>query len=150
MEFLGTSSAARAVSANGKVIVGRFGQGLPTACRWEGKSGVKEIASPINNKREGSLACAINHNGSVIAGITWYHPGDEKDRIFIWTPDKGRQFLEDVLTSYSQADKSLLPAGWILTGINAMTPSGTTLVGEGTYNGQTRAWKAVVPNPNLF
>ena len=52
-------------------------------------------------------------------------------------------------------DKDLLPAQLRLTSVDAITPSGTVLVGDAKYNdGSTntprRTWRAVIPRRNLF
>ncbi|AIL13791.1 hypothetical protein IM40_10365 (plasmid) [Candidatus Paracaedimonas acanthamoebae] len=46
--------------------------------------------------------------------------------------------------------ETLLPPRWILDEVTAITPSGVVLVGQGEYEGQVRAWRAIIPRGNLF
>ena len=97
-----------------------------------------------------SIALGVSSDGSVIVGEAKDGAAQNQQRAFRWTPEKGMESVEKVLT-----EKGLLSAQWRLTNVNAITPTGTVMIGEGIYNDGrtkplTRAWRAVIPRRNLF
>jgi probable HAF family extracellular repeat protein len=160
MESLGTlnggaGSWAHGISADGSVIVGyandRAAQNQARAFRWTAEKGM-ELLGSLNGGR--SAAQGVSFDGSVIVGEASDRTSPRQRIAFRWTTEKGMESVEKVLI-----DKSLLPAHWTLISVNAITPSGTVLIGVGEYNDRstrtltptlTCAWRAVIPRVHLF
>lgn len=141
MQLLGTlpgasSSHASGVSGDGQIVVGWSGV---RAFRWSSKSGMQSIGTLVIGGE--SFAHAISGNGEIIIGSAAYSPGGPR-RAFIWTLTSGIKDLNDHLTSLG-VDMT----GWELTHANGLSFNGSTLTGEGRFNGEMRAWVAlnVVP-----
>ena len=154
----GSESWAWGISADGLVIVGdtkennlddqSWSRTSPRAFRWTAEKGIESLG--ILNNGEGSWALGVSADGVVIIGQACDGSRGNHMRASYWTAKKGMESVERVL-----ADKGLLPSQWILTKVNAITPSGTVLIGEGTYTDTsnrtlTCAWRAVIPRANLF
>jgi uncharacterized membrane protein len=134
-----TSSNAHAISANGLVIVGSsYAHAGGEAVKWTLEEGTQSLGDGI--------AFAVNEDGSRIAGWTG-HPLLRK--AFLWEGGKGMQFIQELLDAQEP-----LPAGWILTEANSMTPDGTVFVGRAKGEGESihreLAWRAVIPRAGLF
>jgi uncharacterized membrane protein len=114
-------SSARAVSQDGKVIVGSSG-GL--AVRWV------DGASPLSLGLSG-VAYGVNGDGSLIVGRT--------GTAFVWrsAANPQLQLLADVLLS-AGADLS----GWTLEEATAVSVDGSTVVGYGAHNGSREGFIA--------
>ena len=122
-------SEAKAVSANGSVIVGTSATGgRSDPFRWENGSMVAlgEVYPHV-----GARASAVNADGSVIVGISHWP--------FIWTTDEGIRRLDEVLVE----DHGLDLTGWELLSAVAISDNGRTIVGLGRNpDGVTEAWIA--------
>lgn len=116
-----SGSSARAVSQDGKVIVGSSG-GL--AVRWV------DGASPVSLGLAG-VAYGANTDGSVIVGRT--------GTAFVWRSSAvpQLQLLADVLLS---AGANL--SGWTLEQASAVSIDGSTVVGFGTHDGSREGFIA--------
>jgi probable HAF family extracellular repeat protein len=151
-----TSAGARAVSADGAVIVGtesdnRTGpSGWSEAFRWTEAGGVVGLGH-LPGGLEQTEAYAVSADGSLIVGraCTGYAPpGDGFSQAiydaFVWTPEGGMRNLRDLLTAECGLDLT----GWQLTGAWGVSADGRTIVGTGVNpDGQTEAWMAVIPEP---
>jgi len=148
-----SASSAAAVSADGRVVVGRswIAQGpswLPyqethRAFRWSESEGMVGLgAIPGGNFSE---ALAVSADGSVIVGESgFYGEVTFTQEAFIWTADDGMRKVKDVLVN----DFGLDLAGWNLWRATAVSADGRTIVGTGVNpDGQTEAWMAVIPEP---
>lgn len=145
------------ISFDGSVIVGcnRYNEGPQNrdilgpqdrAFRWTVEKGMESLGTL--NGESGSVAHGVNNDGSVIVGEAEDGALQNQKRAFRWTPKQWMESVEKLL-----ADKKVLPLGWVLTIANAVTPSGTVLIGSGIYKENKtlkRAWRAVIPRNNLF
>lgn len=91
------------------------------------------IAGPAGATR--ASANSIN-NGEQVVGVAG---GSLGDRAFLWDAVNGSRYLNDLVDPSTP--------GWILTNANSINASGS-IVGFGTFNGQTRAFRAdPIPEP---
>jgi probable HAF family extracellular repeat protein len=131
-------SAAQAVSADGRVIVGWSYSGFGReAFRWtasEGMVGLGDLPGGIFY----SLAFGVSADGSVIVGQSYTASGYEA---FIWDAGRGMRNLKDVLgTDYGLADAL---NGWTLEDARAISADGLTIVGRGVNpSGDPQGWVA--------
>jgi len=86
----GNESEARAVSANGSVVVGvaNDSNGNPRAFRWTAATGIQDLGTLGGDRSE---ATDVSANGSVIVG--WSSDANGIDRAFKWTDATGMQDL---------------------------------------------------------
>jgi len=142
----GVGSGATAVSPDGSVVVGSIGaqafewtNGLVTTLTW-----------PAGYNR--GSATAVSTDGTTIVGYMLPQGGvGGPNRVpFIWTQASGVQNLQQVLIS-DDLGSSL--TGWTLTAATAITPDGSTIVGNGIdRQGNTEGWIAtlnILPPPPL-
>jgi len=131
-----SSSEARAVSSDGRVIVGVTSS--PTGgqvFRWE--NGVMTgLGYPP------AMPYAVSADGSVIAGeVGWLEPWRGA---FIWDEKNGIRLLKNVLVNECDLDLT----GWTLERATGVSADGRTFVGYGTNpDGLTEGWIAVIPEP---
>jgi probable HAF family extracellular repeat protein len=145
----GYRSVARAVSADGSVVVGdgRGASGIE-AFRWTASGGRINLGTlgTIPGHLFDSFALDISADGSVIVGRsdTDARGGTEA---FLWNPADGMRLLQDILT----ADFGLDLTGWRLTSATGISADGLTIAGVGyspnTSSGQ-EAFIAVIPEPS--
>lgn len=115
------SSGARAVNANGSVIVG-YGSGngqFATAARWANGS-----IQPLGDLPGGNVssdARGVSGDGTIVVGSSNSANGDEA---FRWTAGGGMQGLGD------------LPGGVFSSMAYAISADGSTIVGKGATEGQ--------------
>lgn len=146
-------SNARAVSADGSVVVG-FSQldvARSEAFRWTAGTGIVGLGDLPGGSAE-STATAANRDGSIVVGssstgVDGYEGGNEA---FIWDATHGMRNLKDVLVSKFGLGDEL--AGWTLVRAVDITPDGRFIVGRGIDPaGQTGVgWRVdlgVVPEP---
>jgi uncharacterized membrane protein len=91
-----------------------------------------------------SFANGASSDGSVVVGNGTSDSGGEA---FIWDSVNGMRNLQSVLTSNYGLDLT----GWTLTSARGISADGMTIVGYGTHNGNTEAWRAnltAVPEPS--
>jgi probable HAF family extracellular repeat protein len=136
-------SQARAVSADGSVVVGE--SSLPPtlpprlhieAFRWtqsEGMVGLGDLpGGPVL-----SIAYDVSADGSVIVG------GGE--RAFYWTAATGMFNLQNALDSFGATGLD----GWTLVDARGVSADGLTIAGTGLDPiGRTQAWVAIIPEPS--
>ena len=155
---------AIAVSADGKVIVGKSQHGfrdipvgfgakrfpLYQACYWTGNGSGQKL---LGFSGKGffdyflyfqSQALACSGDGAVIVGSTsleQYGSGFEEDSdAFIWTEKSAIRSIQQVLSEHGVDLK-----GWILTKATGISRDGKKVVGIGVFNDETRSWEATIP-----
>lgn len=165
----GTYSLGLAISGNGGVIVGNGdADGAARAYRWTQADGMVPLIPLPGSGFDG--AYAVSADGTTIAGVSdglpvrWRNDVPESlgalaglsylspsavsadglmiggaafggDKAFLWTQSAGLMVFEDVLTA-----RGMDLTGWNLSGITGMSADGSTLVGYGTFEGETRGW----------
>jgi probable HAF family extracellular repeat protein len=146
-------SAARAVSADGSVVVGVNSfpsiplQNIHTeAFRWTAAAGMMSLGD-LPGGRIISEAYDVSADGSVIVGISETLPenGNRIQAPFYWTEKTGMLNLRDVLVSVG-----VNLDGWRLTGAHAVSHDGLTIVGVGEHNGVGQGWVATIPEPSTI
>jgi len=130
-------SSARAVSADGSVVVGSTSTATATShepFRWENgvMTGLGIRGSATGVSADGSVIVG----GAVFAGSV-YEP-------FIWDITHGVRSLRGVLVG----DCGLDLADWTLERASGISADGLTIVGYGTNpDGLTEGWIATIPEP---
>lgn len=137
----GFRSAARAVSADGSVVVGA---GETSDCllafRWTSSLGMQPLGD-LPGGSCSSQAYGASADGSVIVGRS---SGENGLRAFIWDPQNGMQDLTSVLIS----DYGLNLNGWdYLMEATGVSNDGRTIVGMGYRGFGLEGWVAHVPEP---
>ncbi len=120
------NSTARAVSADGLVVVGTDGG---RAFRWTVAGSTVDLGAsdPVDSAR------AVSADGAIVVGR------DSTFEAFIWDPRHGVRDLRNVL----QAELGLNLTGWTLTAANGISGDGRTIAGSGINPaGQPEAWIA--------
>lgn len=132
-------SSARAVNADGSVIVGSLSTpNWSHAARWENGQW-KDIASFLYTFKH-STAFAVSDDGSVVGGDIQTSP---LTVAFIWTQDTGMVKLDEYLALFGIA----VPAGFVPRYVYAFSGNGRTMGGYG-YHPSTKkyeGWVAAVP-----
>jgi probable HAF family extracellular repeat protein len=133
---------ARAVSANGSVIVGagETPSGHGHAVRWE--AGVALDLGTVGD-RWFSTALAVSDDGSVIGGTT--SGGGPPDTAFVWTSPLGMISLADYLSIHGIS----MPSSFLPQQVDAISGDGLTFAGYGrnTLTGHWEGFVATVPSP---
>jgi probable HAF family extracellular repeat protein len=133
----GTQAFAFGVSADGQVVCG-YGtdaQGRSVAFRWTAGAGFTTLG--VLPTGSGSFANAISGGGAVVVGRA---DSAGFPRAFLWSSPTGLVDLNTYL-----AGLGLNLSGWVLTRANAVSADGRTIVGDGTHNGASEGWIAVLP-----
>lgn len=139
----GTYSVAKAVNANGSVIVGQSSSNTVVdifgssgeAFRWTQGGGMVGLGA-LNPTDFESSALAVNADGSVVVGYSLdqtftYHA-------FRWKADTGMKSVQSLL-----AAAGVNVTGWSLEQANGVSADGNVIVGSGTDpNGDGQAWIA--------
>jgi probable HAF family extracellular repeat protein len=88
-----------------------------------------------------TYANAANADGSVVVG---WDESAGSDRAFLWNASVGMVDLNVFLPTLG-----VNLAGWNLQQARGISDDGSVIVGYGTYNGETRAWRVTgVPAPS--
>jgi probable HAF family extracellular repeat protein len=145
MEDLGTvpdadafspTTTARAVSGDGLVVVGEgySADYVQVGFRWTRATGLAPLGAVTSSTS--SRATATNTDGSVVVGSM--DVGNSTDAV-IWVvgPEAAVDLLIDRLPP------ALLDE-WELTSATGVSDDGTTIVGDGRYQGEPEAWVAVL------
>lgn len=134
-------SSALAVSADGNVVVGYaniVGGSVPM--RWTAATGLQPLG--LDSTALGGLAMGISGDGRFIVGKTTALGA------FIWDEAHGIRSLKSVLANDYRLGADV--NNWTLDTAYAISRDGTTLIGTGhDPNGNTQAWRAVIPEPSL-
>ena len=137
VDKLGPTTTAFGISHDGKVIVGAVG---PRAAAWRGTKLIDLGLLPGFAKCD---ARASSGDGSRIVGNCRRPPKDTTEpRVvpFVWDQQRGMRALPDVL-----AEAKIDLAGWQLEETSSICARGVSIVGNGTHDGKTEAWIAIVP-----
>jgi probable HAF family extracellular repeat protein len=133
-------SSAAAVSADGQVVVGAArssSNSRQRAFRWAGGAMTELGCIPGQSSTASSFAGAANGDGSVIVGGC----GSVAGR---WSAATGMRSIQEALTALGVST-----TGWQLLSAAAITPDGTTIVGNGIDpDGSRRVWIARLPLPS--
>ena len=137
-------SEARAVSADGTVVVGRSyktGSGFEGSepFVWTPAGGMQGLG--YRSDRLNS-ALDVSDDGRVIVGYV-EGGGTTAQRAFLWTPEDGVRLLHDVLLE----DYGVTLPGWTLASAVAVSADGATIVGSGSNQGGSEAWILTLPEP---
>ncbi|PAP76483.1 lipase/acyltransferase domain-containing protein [Rubrivirga marina] len=136
-------SYAQAVSADGRVVVGKSSSSSALygeAVRWEGGQmrGLGVLPGDVE-----SIALAVSADGSLIVGESVSLEGDET--IFLWTAAGGMRALRPYLLAQG-VDLS----GWTLGRFGGLSANGNYLVGFAGNGAARRAWRvALVPPQDI-
>lgn len=131
-------SAANAISADGRVIVGE-GQSDNgnEAWRWTVEGGMEPLGD-LWGGLFGSVAVDVSRDGAVIIGVGTAADGQTP---FLWTAAGGMRDLRDVMD-----ELGVRPAGWHSFVANAVSRDGRTIVGTATNpDGNREAWRLLLP-----
>ncbi|MBI5684708.1 MAG: PEP-CTERM sorting domain-containing protein [Verrucomicrobia bacterium] len=136
-----TNTCARAVSANGSVIVGwcwnEWDAGVE-AYRWTAASGIVQLGKLPGRTR--SMAYAVSNDGEVVVGNSF---GFGPEEAFIWDSLNGMRSLKTVLIK----DYNLDLASWVLHCACDISSDRKTIIGNGKHNGHNEAWIAHLDRP---
>ncbi len=143
MEKLG-AGVATDVNYDGSVIVGNGNRnnGLSGIFRWTATDGMVNL--PSSGGIAGAMVGCISSDGSVIfggAGII----GKSGTYAYRWSSIDGFVDLNTWLPT-----KGINLSGWVLNWAWGCSSDGNVIVGQGTYNGNTRAFVAIVPEPSTY
>jgi len=135
-------SYARAVSADGSVVVGGSQSDLCSeAFRWE--DGVMTGLGTLAGGSE-STARAVSADGSVVVGHNIYGVFPFRTtEAFVWTERNGMRSVRSVLVDDFGFDLT----GWTLTSAAGISDDGLTILGNGINpDGESEAWIAMLPS----
>jgi probable HAF family extracellular repeat protein len=131
------SAEAHAMSADGSVVAGYFGDQFngtfSHAARWTQLPG-NQVAQDLGTLDGGefSYAYALSADGSIVGGVSSLPNGD---LAFLWSPASGLVNLNTYLPSLG-----LDLTGWTLTAVRGISADGSTIVGNGSFNGTDLAF----------
>jgi uncharacterized membrane protein len=126
-------SSAFGVSADGAVVAGFSGS---NAVIWT--NGIAQDLGMLPGARN-AIAYAVGADGSLIGGYSFF---GSSVRATLWSPTLG---LVDLNTYLPTLGIDL--SGWELQYTRDISLDGTTLVGEGRFNGEYRGWAVTIPTP---
>jgi uncharacterized membrane protein len=129
-----TGGIAFAVNFDGSVVAGFDGA---DAARWN--NGVLQLLPNLPGTDFAS-AYAVSGNGLLIGGAS--ADANFNNVATIWSDSLGAVNLNTFLPTFG-----IDLTGWNLEICTAISFDGNTLVGQGTFNGETRAWHATIPSP---
>jgi probable HAF family extracellular repeat protein len=124
---------ALAVNADGSAVTGVMGfmdPGGPGGSwrrmfRWTAAQGLEYI-SPVSTGY--ALGQGINADGTVVVGVA-------DGAAVIWRAGAGLTNLQQYLTAQGTS-----LSGWTLQDATAITPDGSAIIGNGTYQGASQGW----------
>jgi len=136
--FSANGGRAEAISPDLRWLVGIAGNGLRSeAFRYDANNGV-EYLGDLAGGAFFSHAVAVSDDGQVIVGSSTAGSGTKP---FIWTPATGMRRLETVMGGEYCLDLG----GWTSIGVTDLSGDGQTVVGTGSYFGNTSGWVAYLP-----
>ncbi|MCF7955468.1 MAG: right-handed parallel beta-helix repeat-containing protein [Phycisphaerae bacterium] len=145
MVSLGIKGKARAVSADGSVIVGTIGTDDELeAFRWTEQTGVVRLGD-LPGLSFYSIASAVSADGSIVVGRS---EGSSSSNAFIWDEQNGMRDLKDVLTN----DYGLDLGDWKLSYANGISDDGRTIVGYGSppQINNPGGWMVRLPGTKIY
>ncbi len=126
-------SSAYSVSADGTVVAGFSGA---TAVIWT--NGIVQDIGMLPGATN-AIAYTVSDDGSLVGGYSFF--GFEATAT-IWTEELGTVDLNTYLPTLG-VDLT----GWELDYTRDISANGTTIVGEGVFNGEPRGWVVTLPAP---
>ena len=129
-----SGSSAFGVSADGTVVAGFSGT---NAVIWT--NGVPQSLGTLPGA-DSAIAYAVGADGSLIGGYSFF---GQSPSASLWSPSLG---LVDLNTYLPTLGIDL--TGWELQYTRDISFDGTTLVGEGRFNGAFRGWVVTIPSPS--
>lgn len=138
-------SYATATNFDGSVIAGSFQDaltGTSKAFKWSSAGGIQDLG--LLTGASSSSVGAMSLSGDVLLGGC----GGITNGAFMWTQNTGMISLYDYLIA-----QGLDLTGWNLNTAVGLSADGSTLVGNGTFNGQSRSFVVTglaIPTPSAF
>ncbi len=129
-----TGGTAFAVNFDGSVVAGADGS---SAARWN--NGVLQVLPNLPGTSFAE-AYAVSGSGLLTGGLS--ADDDFNFSATIWSDALGAVNLNTYLPTFG-----IDLTGWNLEVCSAISFDGNTLVGQGTFNGETRGWHATIPTP---
>ncbi len=135
-------SQSTATNFDGSVIAGNFQDaitGISTAFRWTSASGIQSVG--LLSGATSSSITGMSLSGDVLLGGC----GGITNGAFMWTQARGLISLYDYLIT-----QGVDLTGWNLNTAVGLSADGSTLVGNGTFNGQSRSFVVsglTIPTP---
>lgn len=126
-------SSAWGVSADGTVVAGSSGN---NAVIWI--NGVAQNIGMLPGATN-AIAYTLSDDGSLVGGYSFF--GFEATAT-LWSPELGTVDLNTYLPTLG-VDLT----GWELDYTRDISADGTTIVGEGLFNGEPRGWVVTIPSP---
>ena len=129
----GSWSYANGISRDGSTVIGSAGDAanMPFAFRWTQGTGMVTLGSLAGGAY--SYAQGVDHTGTIVVGSSDSSAGT---RPYFWTASKGMVELNSYL-----AGRGVNMTGWDLVNAWAISGDGTSIVGEGWYNGNVTAFQ---------
>ncbi|MFM9994259.1 MAG: hypothetical protein ACKVU4_00500 [Phycisphaerales bacterium] len=126
------SSVALGVSSDGLAVVGLSSPAPSTnrAFLWTQDSGMRNLGALGGS---GAVAYGVDALARRVVGATG--TPSATSHAFLWTPELG---MVDLNTYLPALGTDL--TGWVLQRANAISDDGTTIVGDGSFNGFGRGW----------
>ena len=87
-----------------------------------------------------SIAYTLSADGSLIGGYSFF---GQEPRATLWSQELGAVDLNNYLLTLG-----IDLTGWVLQYTRDISFDGTTIVGEGTFNGEFRGWVVTIPAPS--
>lgn len=128
----GRFSAARAVSGDGSVVVGKSEfSGSKRAFIWDAQGGLRNLGVLPGATSLDAEARGISRDGSLVVGVS-ASPQTDFGEAFVWSAGTGMQALGD------------LPGRGFKSAANAISGDGSTIVGLGvsSQGGEATLWDA--------
>lgn len=127
-------SSAWGVNADGSVVAGSSGA---SAVIWTNgvAQGLQSLPGASN-----SIAYTLSADGSLIGGYSFF---GQEPRATLWSQELGAVDLNNYLLTLG-----IDLTGWVLQYTRDISFDGTTIVGEGTFNGEFRGWVVTIPAPS--
>jgi probable HAF family extracellular repeat protein len=149
-------SDARAVSADGSVVVGAnaFESTPPNpfnttlqAFRWTESGGMVGLGD-LQGGRFSSEAYDVSGDGSVVVGYSEVgaQEGIPVTGAFYWTAETGMFNFQEALIAAGVTNLD----GWTLIEAHGVSHDGLTVVGTGIHDQRIEAWVATIPEPSAL
>lgn len=128
-----SGSSAFGISADGSVVAGFSGA---NAVIW-----TNSIAQNLGalDGADGAVAYTLSGDGSLVGGYSFF---GWSARATLWSQSLGLVDLNDYLPTLG-----IDLTGWELQYTRDISFDGSTIVGEGLFNGESRGWVATIPSP---
>lgn len=131
---------AYGVSEDGRFITGfSFSSRGPEAALWKDFGATVINLGDLPGGAVSAIGLGVTDDGSMAVG---YSAASQGERGFIWDAEHGMRDAKVALQSYG-----LDLRGWTITRVNAITPDGMVLVGDGVHGTRNEGWIAVIPSP---